>query len=467
MSAAVSSAISTRTYPMAATSANPFGLRQLAALSPAERSRERYRRIVLGAGSAVAAKFLVAVCALVTIPLTLHYLGPERYGVLMVITSLPLMFRFADFGLGAGVTVVVAEASASRDSDTERRYVSTAFFVLCAIAAAWLLLLVFLYGSVDWAGLVKVSSRGAREVGPAFAVLFVWILIGLPTGVVGRVQTGQQLTMVSNAWSSVGTLAGTIALVAVVAIRGNLAWLVLVTVAVPVIAQAANWLTSGKLSQVCPRPRLSEFDPAAARHLTRLGVLMFLQQAFSLLTYAADPLIIARIAGPASVTTYVVVQKLFTFGFLAQFLTAPLWPAFAEAASRADHNWTRTALRRTLAITIGVQAALVLPVVLLGSALLRFWVGPAVAPTLALMTGFALWVLQAGYVSTMDSFLNYGATLRWNVLWLGAASIGGLVLRILFCRLWGSTGVVWGTVLAFSILYIPPTILLARGNCRG
>jgi len=451
---------------MTASSANSWQLKQLETLSPAERSRERYRRIVLGAGSAVVAKFLVAACALVTIPLTLHYLGPERYGVLMVITSLPLMFRFADFGLGAGVTIVVAEASASRESDAERRYVSTAFFVLSSIAVAFMLVLAFSYRTVDWAGFVKVSSQGSQEVGPAFAVLFACILIGLPTGVVSRVQTGQQLTVVSNAWNSVATVAGSIALVTVVAIRGSLSLLVLATVAMPVLAQAANWLTSARLAQACPWPRLRDFEPAAARHLARLGVLMFLQQAFSLLTYASDPLIIARIAGPASVTTYVVVQKLFTFGFLAQFLTAPLWPAFAEAAARADHAWTRTALRRTLAITIGVQAGLVLPVVWFGSALLRFWIGPAVTPTFALMTGFALWVLQAGYVSTMDSFLNYGSTLRWNVLWLGIASIGSLALRVLFCRLWGSTGVVWGTVLAFSLLYIPPTILLARSNCH-
>jgi len=119
-----------------------------------------------------------------------------------------------------------------------------------------------------------------------------------------------------------------------------------------------------------------------------------------------------------------------------------------------------------LIVTIGVQAGLVLPLVLFGSTLLRFWIGPAVVPTVALMTGFALWDLQAGYASTMDSFLNYGSTLRWNVLWLGIASVAGLALRVLFCRWWGATGVVWGTVLAFSVLYIPPTILLARGRCH-
>jgi len=451
---------------MATITTKPWQLRQLQALSTAERSRERYRRILLGAGSAIAAKFLLAACAMLTIPLTLRYLGAERFGVLMVITSLPLMFRFADFGLGAGVTIAVAEATASHDSSTQRRYVSTAFCVLCAIAVLFLLVLAGVYRFIDWAGLVKVSSRGAAEIGPAFAALFVLILIGLPAGIVSRVQSGQQLTMVFNAWNSVAALAGALATLAIIALRGSLPMLVLAAVGTPVAAQAANWLTSRKLSESCPRPRLAEFDPAAARHLARLGVLMFFQQAFSLLTYAADPLIIARVAGAASVTTYVVVQKMFTFGYLAQFLAAPLWPAFAEATARADRQWTRTALRRTLFLTIGVQAGLVLPLLLFGSTLLRLWIGPAVVPTFALMLGFALWVLQAGYVSTMDSFLNFGSTLRWNVLWLGIASLTGLALRVLFCHWWGSTGVVWGTVLAFAVLYIPPTVLLARGRCH-
>ena len=63
------------------------------------RAQERHRRVALTAGAAALAKLLSVGTALISVPLTLHYLGAERFGMWITISSLIAMLSFADFGI--------------------------------------------------------------------------------------------------------------------------------------------------------------------------------------------------------------------------------------------------------------------------------------------------------------------------------------------------------------------------------
>ena len=76
-------------------------------------SNARNVRAVITATSSVAAKGLTGVISLLSIPLTLGYLGADRFGLWMTIASLQAIFAFADFGLGNGVLNTVAEVAAT------------------------------------------------------------------------------------------------------------------------------------------------------------------------------------------------------------------------------------------------------------------------------------------------------------------------------------------------------------------
>jgi O-antigen/teichoic acid export membrane protein len=49
----------------------------------------------------------------ISVPLTLTYLGSERYGMWMAISSIVALLAFADFGLGNGLVNAIAVASVS------------------------------------------------------------------------------------------------------------------------------------------------------------------------------------------------------------------------------------------------------------------------------------------------------------------------------------------------------------------
>ena len=67
------------------------------------KSNERYRRVLLTGGSTAIVKIFSALINLITIPLTVNYLGSERFGLWMAISSIIVLMSFADLGLGNGL----------------------------------------------------------------------------------------------------------------------------------------------------------------------------------------------------------------------------------------------------------------------------------------------------------------------------------------------------------------------------
>ena len=90
-------------------------LKEFDTSTPEGRSQERYRRVALTAISSAGARALTVVTMLIAVPLTLNYLGSERYGLWMTISSIILMMRFADLGMGLGLMNAVSEAHGQED----------------------------------------------------------------------------------------------------------------------------------------------------------------------------------------------------------------------------------------------------------------------------------------------------------------------------------------------------------------
>jgi len=83
-----------------------------------DRSHERYRRAALSGSTMLLGRVLSAVSSLLTVRLTFHYLGAERYGMWMTISSVVLMLGSADLGLSNGLVNLIADAAGRGD---ERR----------------------------------------------------------------------------------------------------------------------------------------------------------------------------------------------------------------------------------------------------------------------------------------------------------------------------------------------------------
>jgi len=427
------------------------------------RSKERYRRVARSTPPPIPPKAITAVTTLISVPLTIHYLGTERYGMWMTISSVIAMLAFADLGMGNGLVNSIADAYGRDDRAAAGRYVSSGFFLLLGVSVLIVVLFSMGYGFVAWSRVFNVTSELAvREAGPAMAVFVLCFSLNIPLGVVERVQLGYQEGFVSSIWQSAGSLGGLVGVLVAIHFRMGLPWLVLAMAGAPALATALNWTVQFFWRRPWLRPEWNRVDRAASRRLANLGFLFLILQALTVVGSASDNLIIAQIFGAPAVAGYAVVQKLFSIALLSQYFVAPLWPAFGEALARQDYSWAKRTLHRSIMLSAGLGMVFAVLLMAFGQRIVALWVGAHLTPSLMLLAGFASYAILGGYGGAMSAFLNSGSLLKQQVNFFSAASIAALILKVVLAHYWQIAGVVWATVLAYGLLYSIPAWLLAH-----
>lgn len=431
------------------------------------RSKERYRRIALTSVTAIAAKGIGVLTSLVSVPLTIDYLGVERYGLWMTLSSVIALLGFADLGIGNGLLNAVAEADGKDDRDAACRYVSSAFFILLGIAIFLLVLLISVYSFIPWQRVYNVTSDLAvRESGPATAFLIIIFIINVPLGIVQRVQIGYQEGVRNHVWAIAGSLVGFGGLLVVVYLKAGLPWLVLAVSGGPVVVMLINWFKEFTWLRPWLFPHWSAFDWETGRKIVSTGIVFLILQIFATIGNSSDNLVIAQVLGSSAVTVYAVVQKLFMATLIAQYFLQPLWPAFAEAMARHDLRWVRRTLNRALVLSLGLGILTGLPLMIFGKRIVSMLAGHDIVPSTVLLLGFALLGLIYCVIGSISIYLNSGSLVSKQIPFFGLATVSALALKIIGAHYWQIEGVVWGTIAAYGIFYVIPATKLAYRSLK-
>jgi O-antigen/teichoic acid export membrane protein len=421
--------------------------------TPAGRAQERHRRMALTAGASALAKLLSVGSALISVPLTLHYLGAERFGLWMTISALIAMLAFADFGIANGVLSMVADANGRDDHAGIRRAVASGFYLLSGIAMAVLLGFAVLYALVPWPAVFNVTSAQAvAEAGPALAVFVLCFAANIPLAVVQRVQMGLQQGFVASLWQCVGSVCGLVGVLWAVHAQAGLPWLVLALAGAPLFAAVLNSLYFFLRARPDLLPRWAAVSRETCHQVASSGALFFVLQLVVAVAYTSDSIVIAQLLGAPAVATYAVPEKLFSLVSLSLgMVLAPLWPAYGEAIARGDAAWVRRTLKRSVLMAVAMASVMGLILVWLGPDLLRLWVRDAVVPTLALLLAFAVWkVLEAGG-GALAMFLNGARVIRFQVWCAIPTALVAIALKIALVPGLGVQGAIWGSVVAYLI----------------
>lgn len=428
------------------------------------RSQERYRRVLLTALSSAAARGTRVLTILVSVPLTLGYLGEERYGLWMTISSVIALLGFADLGIGNGLLNEIADAHGKDDREAARRAVSSAFFMLLGITLALAGGLAVVYPFVPWPRVFNVSSAAASaEAGPAVAVFAACFLVNIPLATASKVRMGFQEGYVDSLWQGAGNLVGLAGVIMVVYLKLGLPWLVFAMAGPPAAANLINSLVLYGINRPWLRPRVHGIEKTAALRILRLGAMFFALQLAIAVGYQSDNIIIAHILGPDQVARYDVPLKLFTIApmFMGFFL-APLWPAFGEAIARRDIAWVHKALFQAIAGSFLLTIPVAVVLLIWGVPIAHFWVGPRVTPSLALRLGFAVWILQNCLNGPFAMFLNGANALRFQVACATLMGLSNLALSIILVKAIGLPGAIYSTVCAFALFRVIPSAFYIR-----
>ena len=436
--------------------------------TPQGRSSERHRRAALTTLASVLAKLISITTALVSVPLTLHYLGSERYGMWMTMSSLVAMLNFADFGIGTGVLNAVSAAHGKDHPSAIKEYVSSGCVVLTAIAVVIVALFAGAYRFVPWFKLFNVTSQVARvDAAPALAVLIACFALAIPLGVIQRVQLELQKGFMANLWQCAGQPAG---------IGGHHHCHHSACRA----SNAYSGLRRGpargfgperrrvlRLAGAADSAKLSGRRCQAICRIAQSDSLVVLQAVIAL-TFYSDNIVIAQLLGASAVAAYSVAQRLFsTVGVVVGMALWSLWPAYGEADARGDHSWVRLTLKRSFFAAVWLSACASIVLFFTGNWIIEKWVGHGLEAPLLLLLGLGfLQVVMCGG-GAISAYLNGTNFVRFQVIVGVLTAVVAIALKILLVPVIGNSGVVWASVASYALLTLLPSYFFIRKRLKA
>jgi O-antigen/teichoic acid export membrane protein len=406
--------------------------------------------------------------SVVSVPLTVGYLGGERYGAWVTIASVLTFLSITDLGLAASLTNALGKAQAEDAHDRGQRYVSSAFLMLALIAFVILIfastlaprIAAFLFPNLQ-------SSLAQAEIIPAVMIALSIFALNLPFLVNARVLAAHQESALANLWNIAGSLGNLAALLAVIWFRGGLPWLVFGCFGLGLAANitCAIWLFG--FHKPWLRPKLASVDPALVKNLFSDGWKFFVIGIGWMVNWQTDNMVISHFLGAAQVTPYAVTFSLFAMATGLQTLAYPsLWPAYTEAFAQGDYAWIRQTLRSNFKFSFFSSIAIVGVLTIFGSEIIRLWAGAAAVPPFSVIIWMALWRLMLSTLLVGSCLLNATGHLKGMTIYGTITAVLNLTLSILLAKTYGITGVIAATVIAFAVANYIPTFLEVRSVLR-
>jgi O-antigen/teichoic acid export membrane protein len=419
------------------------------------RAAERYRLAAWTILANAASKSAAMAVMLLSVSLTIPYLGAQRFGIWMTIASFAGMLTFLGLGVGNALTNHVASRSARSDAVLLRRAISGGLGLLLMIglvvgAGLWLLA-----AWLPWAKLIKVDDAllllEAQSAAKLFALLFG---LNLFTTGIQSVFAGLQRSFEVYLVSALGSLASLGALWWAAQAQAGLSALLAATLGIQSLAilLLLGLLVRRKLFA------LSEISSAVRQEtsgLIRIGGLFFVLQVGTMIGWGADTLIISSALGPAAVAVYSIAQRLFQL--VTQplaMMNSPLWGAYADAHAKGDVAFIRRTFKTSMLLTLGVALSGATILFFSSEWLLHYWTGGKVLVPTLLLGLMALWTVLECCGVAFAMFLNGVQVVRPQVIVVSVFCIFVLPLKIWGIGLLGLVAIPLAAIGVYALTHI-------------
>ncbi|MFQ8599377.1 MAG: lipopolysaccharide biosynthesis protein [Oscillospiraceae bacterium] len=373
------------------------------------RENERNRRIALTALTAAVAKVFAMAIPLITVRISLSYLGEEIYGLWMTVTSFFSLFAFADLGLGNGLQTKLSQASSSSNNEGEyRKIISSTYMILLAVAGGAILIFGALFPFLNWSALINAQTQTAISLsGPVVAAIFIPKMLNIPLALVQRTQNALQEGYRANMWQCVGNLLSLLSVYLFSSLDCGAVALIAGSSSIPVVVCLINMIVYYYKQRPTLRPSLRYFEKDMTREMASTGFKFLLLSILTTLGLQIDSFVVARTCSLAEVSTFSILLRVSQLLNIAiQMLGTPLWAASGEALARGDAQWVKKSTRRISRIMTAFTAGCSVLIVLLAPFIFKIWLGQELDYSVWLMIGLLGMQVLFAFVNPYFMVLN-------------------------------------------------------------
>jgi O-antigen/teichoic acid export membrane protein len=421
-----------------------------------DRGRRRFLRVGLTGAATLAARGTTVLIGLVTLPLTSHYLGKERFGLWLTLSSFITWVSIADLGLSNSLINALSMADGKEDKSQAQQAVASAFWMTLAVAAVLILTAVLAVPLVHWPQVFNVTSpEAASEIAPALLVICLFCALRLPSSIVNCIYQGYQEGYVYQLWNGLSGMLGAVGLIAAIKLQAGLPWLTVAFLGSMLLADllSAIYLFGWRREWLLPRWQF--FNWQQAKWLLRQGSQFWVAQMSAVMMLQTSLLIVSLVFGAGESAGFGTTLRLFgLIGAVQTAFVAPLWAAYGEAAARRDYGW----LSQTFTRSVKISLLWSLP-----AALTMFAAAPLLFKFLVTSDVTADWHLRLAVMATeilnsvarcISTLLNGLGAVRSQALIGPIGGIANLALAWLLAKKVGIPGVAWATALCLLLFWI-------------
>ena len=412
-------------------------------------------------------------CQFAMVPLTLHYLDKERYGIWLTMASIVSWFSFFDVGIGNGLRNKLSEALAKGDTRLAKIYVSTSYAFVGTIFISLMLLFWVVNPFINWTHVINTSSGLAGELSKMMLVVFSFFCLQFILNLIGNILFAHQEPALTNLINPLGNLVSlTIIFILTLTVPSSLFWVSVVFSASPVLVLLVfNGIFLGwKYRDIAPGFRYIQFRHS--KDLFGMGLQFFIIQIAFIVMYYSANIVLTKLFGPAEVTVYNIAYKYFTIALLINgIITATYWSAFTDAYVRQEWTWIRNTIRRMEKVTYLLMAMVVVSTVL-ANKLIGLWLHNAVQVPLSMQIIMCVFTLISLIAAPQHIFLNGTGKVRLQLYTAIYSIIVTIPLALLFCKTLhlGPEGVILAmicTSLPVTLLYRVQYNKIISGKAKG
>lgn len=414
-----------------------------------------------------------AIVSLIYVPILLGILGPNEYGVWVVLSSFINWFAIADLGLGNGLRNKFSEAYASGDLELGRNYIEVAYGALGLVTVIGVTLSLIVLPLINWSYFFNVEHSLGEMLSLAVPMAFGLFFLQLLMKNVTFLLLALQRSVFSQAFLFFSALFALAALV----LCDRFLSVSLLDVAYIYTASPVLVLTI--LTVYCFKYIVPEFTPRRLslqrrylKDILGLGLRFFVIQLSVIVMFSSAPFLILHLYGPEDVASYNVVQRLFLFlQSLFSIVMVPFWSASTDALSRQDYPWVRRALKRLRLLWL-LFSIFVLIILFCSPYIYAQWIGDVLHVPFSLSAAFSIFVIVLSWCALHVQFINGSGKIRLQLSLAVVQLFSTVPLAIFLAKVCdiGPSGVLLATIISLLLSAVVFPIQLKKicdGNAQG
>ena len=389
------------------------------------------------------------------VPVTLHYLDNEIYGIWMTITSILYWITTFDIGLGNGMRNYLAEALATNDTKLGKKYISTTMLLLSLIALSMAIVLLYPLITINFNSFFNTNAIAGNELRMAVVIAVGFTLMNFVLKNIGMIFVAMQKYAINDLLSISGNVIALILIYILTKVTtGNL---VLVVLAYTMTSCVAFLLAAIPLFWKHPelKPSLRFFDKSLGKKIVGKGFGFFVIQISScLVIFGAANFFITQSCGPAAVTTYNIAYKFFNLLVIAYtIILAPMWNAYTDAYVKGDMQWIKATFNKALKFWV-LSICGGLGMLLICNLFYKLWIGNMVNVPLSVSASTLIYVCFFNLNNCATYLINGLNKIFVQIIISLAVTTLYIITVLAFGRKLGVEGIVLSMAASYAVMSV-------------